>query len=136
MSFSVPENPVLEGIISFLASRPHSWKKWRIDSLRTFDSHIQLQSQELVLAIEQEGREIRIRHDGLNLSPSKMVHDALEQGTRSAESPSWLKSGLKKPWKRMNAGEFSSPENVAGLAILEKRQFSTPHSTDLFIKFQ
>jgi hypothetical protein len=136
MSFSIPENPALEGIISFLASRPHSWTEWRVDSLRTFDSQSKTLHQELVLEIKLDERKIRIHHEGLNPSPSRIVQDALAVGAQTQKPPEWLTKGLRKPWKSLPLPKLGELATGTEIAVLEKRQFSSPESVHLFIKFQ
>lgn len=144
LNLIVPENPALEGVISFLASRPHSWKSWQVSSLRIFNQD-KLQSMELFLEVERDDPSLNqplsfIHFRGLEASPSEIVQQSLTSqslpGTSPGKRPSWLKSGLQSPWKKSAAAESLKTADIGEWAVIDHRAFQTEAMQRIFIKNQ
>jgi hypothetical protein len=133
MTWTPPENPIAEGIISFLASRPHAWSSWRLTALRYFDRDGKWESARWLLELtDAEMKKRQHCSDQLELSPSLFLQETL----RSDESvpPTW--TNPPKPWKKKMDGRSLDSEGLAGWAVREIRAFQHSQESEIFIKIE
>jgi hypothetical protein len=135
MSLLLPENPILEGIISFLASRPHAWKSWKLECLRVFDSQSQCQSAQWLMEFTDAlGSHRYWRRNERDLSPSLFIQEALRPDFLHPEGKEEIR--IPKGWKVIASADSLNSEDLGNWALWEKRAFQEPEERRIYLEKQ
>jgi len=134
----LPANEAAEGVISFLASRPHSWKNWRVECRRSFDANSQLIDQALHIELQTLDGSFRSQvTNGPLLSPSAAVQSILSCDflpSRSALAK-W-KSQLLRMGIETSLEAALNSQNKKGFIVFESCEFEHERHRKIFLKKQ